>query len=81
MVRFTEQNETKCLSYYASEDPNDPLNFYIFEIYQDEEAWKVIHLASEPAKALFDPSTWQTLTTKMDVKISKDVGIGFTHRT
>jgi len=72
-------NEPTCLAYLPSFG-KDPLDFYVFEEYVDEQAWKELHHASEPAKALFEPETFKRLTQSLEVRVSEPFGLGFQQR-
>ena len=76
----TRLHEPQVTSYWMSEDPNNPLQFYIFEQYDNEDAWKVIHMGSPPAKALFEPSKWSELVEETVLKVSTPSGVGFVSR-
>ena len=76
----TRLHEPKVSSYWMSEDPHNPLQLYLFEQYDDDDAWQVTHMSSPPAKILFAHEKKDELVEEMVVKVSTPSGVGFRQR-
>ena len=80
VAAYTAAHEPNTLTYVTSIDEADPLNFFVFERYTDEAAWKVTHMSSPPAKVLFDPAKQEELVEKVVIQVSTEADFGFLHK-